>query len=102
VSSAPLITPFFRIVDATVASAIAPPTQGNDRDSRRDSRAPPHLATRWVIVMPLEMQAAFPPARHESIQERALFPERKPRDRARSMTQRVRESVRIPGRLAHL
>jgi len=46
VSTAPLITPFRRIVDATVTTAIAAPIHGSDRDTRRESRAPPQLAIR--------------------------------------------------------
>lgn len=46
VSSAPLITPLRRIVDATVAAATAAPTHGSDRAIRRDNLAPPHLASR--------------------------------------------------------
>ena len=34
VSSAPLITPFRRIVDATVATAMAAPIHGSDRETR--------------------------------------------------------------------
>lgn len=46
VSSAPLITPLRRIVDATVATAIVAPIQGSDRETRRDNLAPPQLASR--------------------------------------------------------
>jgi hypothetical protein len=46
VSMAPLMTPFRRIVDATVATAMAAPIHGSDRDIRRDSRAPPQLTSR--------------------------------------------------------
>ena len=45
------MTPLRLIVEATVATAITPPTQGSDRERRRDSRAPPQRATRVVIVM---------------------------------------------------
>ncbi len=45
------MTPFRRIADATVTTAIAAPITGNERESRRDIRAPPHRATFCVIVM---------------------------------------------------
>jgi hypothetical protein len=51
VSSAPLMTPLRRIVDATVTTATAAPIHGSDRDTRRDSRAPAQLAIRFDIVM---------------------------------------------------
>ena len=53
VSRAPLITPLRRIVPATVATAIAAPIQGSERETRRESRAPAQLATRSVIVTEL-------------------------------------------------
>ena len=59
-SSAPLMTPFRRIVEAIVTTAMAAPTIGSDRDTRRDIRAPPHLATRFVIVMREERARRVP------------------------------------------
>ena len=52
VSSVPLMSPLRLTVETTVARAIAPPIQGMDFANRRDSRALPHLATRFVIVIP--------------------------------------------------
>jgi len=52
VSSVPLITPLRLMVDATVATAMRAPTQGRERDRRRERRAPPQRVTRCVIVMP--------------------------------------------------
>ena len=60
VSSAPLITPFRRIVAPTVSTAIPAPIQGSDRDTRRDSRAPAQLATRVVIVIPITCAMCVP------------------------------------------
>jgi hypothetical protein len=51
VSNAPPITPFRRMVAMTVAIAIAAPIIGIDLDKRRDSLAPPHLATRFVMAI---------------------------------------------------
>src|SRR5215210_4641386 len=62
VSNAPLITPFRRIVEAAVATAIAAPTHGIDRAMRRETRAPPHLAMRSVILMPSNDARRVPPA----------------------------------------
>ncbi len=45
------MTPFRRIVETAVATAMAAPIHGRDRDTRRDSRALPHRAIRFVIVM---------------------------------------------------
>jgi hypothetical protein len=59
VSTAPPTTPFFLIVAATVASAIAPPIHGTDRASLRDIRAPAHLANRSVIGILQIVQTAF-------------------------------------------
>jgi len=60
VSSAPLITPLRRIVDATVAAAIAAPTHGSDRETRRDNLAPPQLASRCAIVMTIACARVVP------------------------------------------
>jgi hypothetical protein len=51
VSSVPLTTPFRRIVDRTVAAAIAVPRTGIDRRNRRDNLAPPHLVSFCPILM---------------------------------------------------
>jgi hypothetical protein len=60
VSRAPLITPLRRMVDATVTIATAAPIHGNDRDTRRDSRAPPQRAILCVIVMAIGVARAIP------------------------------------------
>jgi hypothetical protein len=49
-----------RIVEATVAIAIAAPTRGSDRATRCESRAPPHLTNRFVIVMPVVAARGVP------------------------------------------
>ena len=51
VSSVPLTTPFRRIVDRTVAAAIAVPRTGIDRRNRRDNLAPPHLVSFCPTLM---------------------------------------------------
>jgi hypothetical protein len=51
VSSAPLMTPFLRIVATTVASAIAPPIHGIERLRRRDIRRPPQRVILFAMVM---------------------------------------------------
>ena len=54
------MTPFRRMVDTAVATAIAAPTHGSARPTRRDNRALPHLATRCVIVMPSDSASGVP------------------------------------------
>ena len=61
VSSAPLTTPFLRIVETTVAAAIAAPRIGIERATRLENRAPPHRASRCPMLMPDTVQATFPP-----------------------------------------
>jgi len=51
VSSVPPTTPFRRIVEKTVATAIALPTHGSERLRRRERRAPPQRTTRFDRVM---------------------------------------------------
>jgi len=60
VSSTPLITPFRRIVATIVATAIAAPRMGMERDTRRESRAPPQRASRLVMVMAEESARRIP------------------------------------------
>lgn len=48
VSRPPRSTPFRFMVPTTVTSAIAAPTQGSDRDARRDNRAPPQRTIRFM------------------------------------------------------
>jgi NADH dehydrogenase len=55
-SSAPLMTPFRRIAEATVTTAIAAPIHGSDRDTRLDILAPPHRAMRSIIAIPFSVQ----------------------------------------------
>ena len=50
VSNMPPRTPFRRIAATTVAAARAAPRIGIDRDSRRDSLAPPHRTTRSLSM----------------------------------------------------
>jgi hypothetical protein len=60
VSSAPLITPLRRMVDATVTIATAAPIHGSDRDTRLESRAPPQLVIRCVIVIAMVTARVIP------------------------------------------
>jgi len=69
------------MVDATVARATAAPIQGKDREIRRDSRAPPHLATRWVIVMELRSARSVPDG---EVTEEAEFTTKERRERRRT------------------
>ena len=60
----PLITPFRRIAEKTVAAAIAAPSTGSARAIRRDNRAPPQRAIRCVIVIPGTVQYMCPENRY--------------------------------------
>ena len=62
VSRAPLSTPFRRIVETTVAAAMAAPRIGIERDMRREKRAPPHRASLCPMLMQSILQSAFPRA----------------------------------------
>jgi hypothetical protein len=48
------------MVDAIVTIATAAPIHGNERDTRLDSRAPPQLVMRRVIVMGTLVAKAIP------------------------------------------
>jgi NADH dehydrogenase len=61
VSSAPLITPFRRIAENTVAAPMTAPIHGSDRAIRFDIRAPAHLAIRSVIAMQHHAAIGIPP-----------------------------------------
>jgi hypothetical protein len=39
---------------------MAAPIHGSERDTRRDSRAPPQLVTRWAIVMSWDCAKCVP------------------------------------------
>ena len=61
VSMIPLKKPFRFIVATTVATAIAVPMMGTERETLRDSRTPPHRTNLFVVAIPpLSSPSGFP------------------------------------------